>query len=68
MTCEKCNFYSMVDSGYGKCVRFPPVFVKYSENFGTKHITDFIYPQIAFNNISCGEFKNRGKNGIKMQR
>lgn len=55
-TCDQCIFYKMIDSGYGLCVRLPPVRQKVGF-FGLEH--EAKYPVIPWTNLICGEFKKK---------
>lgn len=59
--CEQCSFYRQIDSGYGRCVRFPPVerpidlvLGFFMLHFGYREAQ---YPIIPWTNATCGEFK-----------
>ncbi len=56
--CEKCIYYHFLDSAYGACKRFPPQYFSKQKGGIFKYvILDCDYPQIAFDNDVCGEFK-----------
>lgn len=61
--CEDCIYYKMIDSGYGRCVRFPPQWItktKVRWVVGVKIKKEEIYckyPEVEWTNTMCGEFK-----------
>ena len=55
-TCEDCIYYKMVDSGYGRCVRFPPKYL-IIPRWLKKVMIKLKYPEVEWTNTICGEFK-----------
>ena len=54
--CEKCKYYSIIDSGYGYCLRFPP----------KNRMVGLIKKKIKIENLivewcrkGCGEFQQK---------
>ena len=54
--CELCKYYSMIDSGYGYCKRFPPKMRK-EKWWRNKWVIE--YPTVEWNRKGCGEFVNK---------
>ena len=54
--CGHCKNYRMIDSGYGWCVRYPPVMVQINRLFHKLEYA-FTYSEVPFNCAPCGEFK-----------
>ena len=53
--CSQCKYYHFLDSAYGWCVRYPPISAFTQKWFHIYHA--FVYPEVPFNNASCGEYK-----------
>jgi len=51
--CELCRHYTMIDSGYGYCKRFPPTVIW---RWIFKKVIDMVSPVVAWDEKSCGEF------------
>ena len=51
--CENCQFYIFIDSGYGRCRRFPPKEVR----SWLGNIIETKYPVVEWCRKSCGEHK-----------
>lgn len=57
--CEKCKYYSVIDSAYGYCLRFPPK----NKTIGRfKKKTKIEYPIVEWPRKGCGEFTPRERN------
>ena len=51
--CERCKYYSIIDSGYGYCLRFPPK----NKMVGLiKKRMKIEYPIVEWSRKGCGEF------------
>jgi len=51
--CELCQFYRMIDSGYGWCFRNPP------QNILVRLIPlrfQALWPEVAWDSVACGEY------------
>lgn len=55
--CELCEWYNMIDSGFGYCYRYPPkhiliklIPIRYKD----------VYPEVAWCEKACGEY-SQGK-------
>lgn len=59
MKCENCQHYKFIDSGYGDCVRYPPVYVLVQIGWLLKPRYRIEYPEVAWCNNICGEFVKR---------
>ena len=57
-TCEDCEHYRMIDSGYGHCHRYPPTLVVLG--VFKKYVKDMT-PVVAFTRKTCGEFRLKRK-------
>jgi len=61
--CEKCDYYIFIDSGYGYCMRFPPIYyIKYfrlSWKLRLVPVYELKYPHIPWCQIPCEEFKRK---------
>ena len=61
--CEKCEYYLMIDSGYGYCRRFPPKSIVTEKHFWSKPEAEIKYQLVEWCRVACGEFK-KGGDGI----
>ena len=61
--CDKCVHYRFIDSGYGRCVRFPPGAIRRAKWFTIWHAYE--YPIVPWTNIICGEFTR--KHGVSTE-
>jgi len=53
--CERCEYYSAIDSAYGYCLRYPPK----NKIIGIiKKTMTIEYPTVEWHRKGCGEFKN----------
>jgi len=69
--CELCKYYKMIDSGYGKCKRFPPQWVVkwkwFKSSFSWFPFKWFmqevscIFPEVAWCDKVCSEYDEREK-------
>ena len=49
--CEQCKFYGFIDSGYGYCRRYPPIWIP-KKLFKV----EIAYPEVPWCEYACGEF------------
>lgn len=59
--CESCRFYSMIDSGYGNCTRFPPFNQWKRKRFWHKELKlkKIEYLLVEWCRRKCGEYQKR---------
>jgi len=54
--CQLCKFYEPIDSGYGKCFRYPPKWIRI-------RLVPIQYeakcPHVGRHRQACGEFESR---------
>ena len=64
--CEDCNYYLMIDSGYGYCKRYPPINRIYKKHRWGKPELDITFSIVEFCRKVCGEaeIRNELRSGI----
>ena len=58
-TCYGCDHYSMIDSGYGYCHRFPPKMEQTANRWWQKQRWGIHYQLVEWDRRACGEFSKR---------
>lgn len=60
--CENCKHYFMIDSGYGKCRRFPPAWEQQKEYWWQRLKNHLTYLIVQWDTKSCGEYTSDEQN------
>lgn len=61
--CDECQFYIMVDSGYGYCRRYPPKTEKVGWWWNRTY--DITYQIVEWCRRACGEYKLRESKNVR---
>lgn len=56
--CGDCEYYKMIDSGYGNCYRYPPKIVATEVGWLSWKMR-MEYPEVAWCEKACGEYTRR---------